>query len=673
MRTKAAWRTLALALALAAGALVGPRAAAALCAPSAHGIFPASGIVGTSVAAVVPGMGLAGATASVLGEPGLAVTVQNATDLEVALQIDIDPAAALGERIITLTTPAGSVSVSFTVNPAGGPIVDDVSPLPILTTGFPIVLALTGQNLAAVALEHVTVSGTGITVTGVVPSVDGTQLDVSLDVAVDASLGTQALVIATPLGGAVLQLSVRRPAPVVSDVSPGAGEVGTVVPLTITGSNLTGAALVITSGENGAGGIAITDVATPDDSTLTATLTISGALSPEDEPRLLILTTESGQTTAEFFVVAPGVPTLFGIRPGAAEPGDVAPVELRGFNLTGASLSTPSASLTLQNAVVVDDETITVDVTVAGGATPGTDHLLVATVGLATSDVPFRIVAPGQPFVGTVRPPFANRGTTTAIFCEGVNLGTVVPGTGVDLSGPKIVESNALALDDETVRAILEVDPTASVGYRDVTVTTAAGSFTKAAAFRVNVPGQVPIVTDVAPNQVDPGTTTQITVTGSGFFGAGVLVTGPGATVSNVVVDVTGTTITLDLTLAADAPAEARQLIVVTENGIATCGILSNAVAPELRAATLIKTGSVFEVLTSGFRLYIFEFSINELFEEGLRTYAVSSTGATLALTRLQAENVGRAVRDVPWAYVRVRGLTTTNQFGVSEPYRARR
>jgi hypothetical protein len=205
-------------------------------------------------------------------------------------------------------------------------------------------------------------------------------------------------------------------------------------------------------------------------------------------------------------------------------------------------------------------------------------------------------------------------------------------------------------------------------------VTTAApGSFTKNASFRVNVPGQVPVITDVDPHQVDPGTTTPITVTGSGFEGAGVLVTGAGVTVSNVVVDPTGTIITFDLTIAADAPAESRQLIVVTENGIATCGILSNVAAPELLSAKLVKTGSVFNVTSSGFRLYVFEFSINTSFEEGLRTYAVSATAPMLILTRLQAENIGRAVRDLPFGYVRVTGVTTTNQFGVSEPYRFRR
>jgi hypothetical protein len=663
-----------LALALAASLILTARLAGALCAPSAEGIFPASGIVGTNVAALVPGTGLAGATAAVVGSPGLTATVQNAADDEVSLQLQIDAAAVPGERIITLTTAAGSVSVNFTVNPAGGPIVAGVSPTPILTQGFPLDLVITGENLAGLDATNLSVTGAGITVTGATASVDGLQLDVSLDVAIDATLGTQALIISSELGGAVLQLSVQRPAPTITGVLPGAGEVGTAVPLTLTGANLTGAALVITSGEGNQGGITISDVLTPDDSTLTATLTIDGALAPETEPRLLILTTESGQTTAEFFVVAPTVPSLTQIHPGAGEPGATVDVELKGLNLTGAVVSTLSAALTLQNVVVVDDETITLQVVVDAGATPDdTDHLLTATVGVDSSSIAFRVIAEGEPFIGRVRPPFGNRDSTVALFLEGVNLLTTIPGTGVTLSGPNIDESNALALDDETVRAILDINDSASVGHRDVSCTTANGTFTKDQAFRVNIPGQIPIITEVTPNTVDPGTETLITVSGSGFEGAGVLVTGPGVTVSDVVVDPTGTTITFLLTVAADAPADTRQLIVVTENGIATCGVLSTLAPIELLSAVLVKTGSMFTTASSGLRLLVFDFSINSNFEPGPRTYSVSNDTGTLGLTRLQAENIGRAVRDLPFGYVRVQGVTTTNQIGVSEPYRFRR
>ncbi|MHC4473987.1 MAG: hypothetical protein ACYTDY_16110 [Planctomycetota bacterium] len=660
-------------LLLAASVLLAAPAAWALCAPSARGIFPASGLAGTMVTATVSGSGLAGATASVLGEPGLAVSVQSSSDTSASLQLTIDAAAAPGERIISLTTPGGTVSVSFTVNPAGGLVVDSVSPTPIAKQGIGLDLAISGQNLAGLDASNVTVSGNGVTVSSATAAPDGTLLDLSLDVAVDAEPGTHAVVIESVLGGAVLQLYVQRPAPSIAMVSPGAGEIGTTVPLTITGANLTGAALVITSGAGGPGGVTISDVVTPDDSTLTATLVIDAALSPEGEPRLLIVTTESGQVTAEFFIVEAGVPTLTGTRPGAGEPGETVGVTLRGLNLTGATVSTLAADLTLQNVVVQDDETVTLEVVVAAGATPDTDHTITATVGADSDDVSFRVIATNAPFIGAVRPSFGNRGATVTVFLDGVNLASVVPGTGVALSGPKITESNAEAIDDATVRAILDIEPDASIGFRDVTVTTSSGPFTKSAAFRVNIPGQVPAITDVTPRVVEPGTTTTITVAGANFAGAWVTLGGPGATASNVAVDATFTVITFDLTLAADAPAESRPLIVVTEFGLATCGILSLPGEIELRAAQLVKTGSVFEVLTTGYRLFLFEFSINERFDAGLRTHTISSTGPQVTLTRLDAVNVGRAVRDLPFGYVRVRAVTATSQLGSSAAHRFRR
>jgi hypothetical protein len=336
MRTRAFERTIA--LALGASLLFASQVAWALCAPSARGIFPASGIVGTSVPATVQGTGLSGATASVFGEPGLSVTVQNTADTAVSLQLQIDAAAALGERIISLVTPAGTVAVSFTVNPVGGPVVAAVSPPPIATQGFGLDLAISGQNLAGLDASNVTVSGTGVAVSGAVAAPDGTLFDLSLDVAGDAELGTHALVIDSSAGGAILQLLVQRPAPTISGVSPGAGEIGTTAPITITGANLTGAALVVTSGESNQGGVTVSNVASSvDGAWLTATLDIDSGLSPETEPRLLIVTTESGQTTTEFFIVAPGVPSLTRIRRGGRAGRDGGRHAAR-LNLTGAVL-----------------------------------------------------------------------------------------------------------------------------------------------------------------------------------------------------------------------------------------------------------------------------------------------------------------------------------------------
>jgi hypothetical protein len=668
MRTKAArWLFAAV---LTAVVFVVTHSVWAFCAPSARSIFPASGIVGTTVGATVSGTGLTGATVIVFGEPGVTAAVQTTSDTSVSLNLTIDPAAALGERILSLSTSEGTVSVNFTVNPAGGPIVTGIAPVAVATQGFPINFALTGQNLTGISATNVTVSGLGVTVDTATPTGGGNGLDVALTVAADADVGTHALVITTPLGGAVLSLYVQRPAPVVTTVSPGAGEIGTAVPLTITGSHLTGAALVITEGASGAGGIAISDIATPDDSTLTATLTI-GNIGAEPEPRLLIVTTESGQVTAEFFVVAADVPSITSIRPAAGSPGETVNVTLRGLNLTGATLSTPvDANFSLANPVIVDDETATVDVAIGAGAGTNTNHTITATVGANAANATFRVIVTGAPFFSAIRPPFADRGATVAIVVDGVNLLNTTGFTLAPTSG--ITVSNVQGVDAFTARAILSLTPTASIGQRDVTVTTTTGAFKVDQAFRVNNPGQSPTITAISPDSIDPGTTTVITVTGTGFEGAGVTVGGAGATVSNIQVDPSFASLTFSLTLAPGAAAENRPLILVTPIGSASCGLLSTAELV-LRSPPFERTGSVFEVTTPGFRFFVFEFSLNERFDDGPRTYLVSSLSPLLTLSRLDDLNIRRATRDLPFGYVRVQGISVTNQIGRSETFRFRR
>jgi hypothetical protein len=347
-------------------------------------------------------------------------------------------------------------------------------------------------------------------------------------------------------------------------------------------------------------------------------------------------------------------------------------VTIRGLGFTGATVSTPSASLTLQNATVVNDETITVDVVVAPGTNVDSLHTITVTRNLATSSATFQVIGDEKPFIGAVRPPFGNRGATFAIILEGVNLGTVVQGTGVVINGSKVSVTNATALDAFTVRAIVSLTDTAAAGNRDVIVTTDGGTFSKDQSFRVNIPGQVPTITNVTPTHVDPGTTTPITVTGAGLAGAGVTVGGAGATVSNIVADPLGATVTFDLTLTEDAPAESRPLLVVTENGIAQCNISSGADI-QLVPAQLLQTGSEFRVTSIGFRLFLFEFSINSNFDQGLRTYGVANATGTLTISNLDALNVARAVRDLPFGYVRVLAVTATNQVGMSDVFRFRR
>jgi hypothetical protein len=130
---------------------------------------------------------------------------------------------------------------------------------------------------------------------------------------------------------------------------------------------------------------------------------------------------------------------------------------------------------------------------------------------------------------------------------------------------------------------------------------------------------------------------------------------------------------TFDLTLAPDAPAENRAVIVVTENGTARCGIATNPSPPTLLASKLVKTGALFVVQGTGFRLFVFEFSLNELFAPGPRSLAIADADGSLTLSRLDAVNVERAFRELHRGYVRVRAVTATNRIAASPAQAIRR
>jgi len=121
-------RRASLAAALAAAWLVVPARAGAVCAPAASGIFPASGIAGTSVVATISGSALDGGVLSVLGDPGLTATLQSSAPATLTVRLDLDAAAVPGERLIFVDTPGGSTGVSFTINVAGGPVRPRASP-----------------------------------------------------------------------------------------------------------------------------------------------------------------------------------------------------------------------------------------------------------------------------------------------------------------------------------------------------------------------------------------------------------------------------------------------------------------------------------------------------------------------------------------------------------------
>jgi hypothetical protein len=491
-------RRLALALAL----LMLPALARAACAPSARGIFPASGIVGTTVDATVEGSALAGATVAVFGDPGLVATVQSSNDLTVDVRIAIDVSAAPGERILAFTTSGGTVAVSFTVNVAGGPVVADVSPPLLATTGLPLNATVAGAGLAGVSPASVAVSGEGVSVATATPAPDGASLALGFAVDAAADLGTHAVTIANGLGSATLMLYVQRPAPIVTQVAPrsrrGRGQRERhVVRLESRRRRPRRHRRRHRDLWNGDArrhhaDCDARDRPGRDDQHVGGTPADRHDRERADDDRVLRRPADGSERHRRHAGRRRARPD----RPRDApwsQPHRVRrsanPAPISRCRTRSPSTTRPSRSRWSWRAARRSTRTTTLTVTTGSGV----------------ANVTFRVIGVGKPFFNAARPPFGNRGTIVTVRLDGVNLGTIVPGTGIQLSGPKITESNALALDAATAQATLDIDPTASVGYRDVTVTTTGGTFTRSSGFRVNVPGQVPMITDVSPAVVRQG------------------------------------------------------------------------------------------------------------------------------------------------------------------------
>ena len=113
-----------------------PALARAVCAPTARGIFPASGIVGTTVDAVVEGRRSPARRSRCSATPGSTRRCsRQATSPSTSASRSTRrrrPASGSSRS----RPPGGTVAVSFTVNQVGGPVVADVSPPLLATTGL---------------------------------------------------------------------------------------------------------------------------------------------------------------------------------------------------------------------------------------------------------------------------------------------------------------------------------------------------------------------------------------------------------------------------------------------------------------------------------------------------------------------------------------------------------
>jgi hypothetical protein len=516
--------------------------------PVISSISPSSGARGYSVPITITGTGLSGITAVFASVP--TVTVSHVTvvnDTTVTATLAIAASTKLGP--INVTVSCASSSLAFTIVNPPVPAITSIAPaIGVRSSTVPV--TITGTSL--LTASAVTVSGTGITVSNVTP-VSDTTVTATFTISSTAPRSVRNVNVTT-LGGPSNFGTFTVPIPALTSISPSSGMRGTSVPVTLTGSGLTGATAITVSGGNVAAG----SLVVVNDTTVTATLTIGGvaALSA----RNVTVTTPDGTTgNVTFTVTGPAPPTLTSITPNTGVRGTSVPVTLSGTHLTGATvINVSGAGITVSGLTVVNDSTVTATFGIAGTAALTARNVSVTTPAGTSGNVSFTVTAPAVPTLTSISPNTGMKGTSVPVTLTGTHLtGTSV----INGFGAGVTVTNLTVVSDTSVTATFVVHPTATPGAKSVSVTTPGGT-SNIVTFTVLAPS----LTSISPTTGLLSSSVPITLTGAGLTGAtGINVSGSGVTVSSFTV-VNDTTITATFTIAGNAARSARTVSVSTPN-----------------------------------------------------------------------------------------------------------
>lgn len=168
------------------------------------------------------------------------------------------------------------------------------------------------------------------------------------------------------------------------------------------------------------------------------------------------------------------VPTLASITPTSATQGETKAVTLTGTNFaSGATVNVDGAGITVSNVNYVSSTAINATFTLATNATTGSHNVTVSSGGTTTSAVSFTVNAIGPPTLATLSPASGIQGQNVSVTLTGTNF---ISGGTVTVSGTGVSVINVAVVDATHVTATFAIAPNATLGDRNVTVATTAGT-----------------------------------------------------------------------------------------------------------------------------------------------------------------------------------------------------
>ncbi len=517
----------------------------------------------------VTGTGLGGVSGATVGGTPVAVTVVSGTEVTVQLP----PTETPGAVPVVLEFPAGTlpagdvtyVAATVTaVDPAEGPQSGGTS------------VTLTGTGLGAVTA--VLVDGAPVTPTEV------TATSVTFTTPEHAP-GPVGLVLVQP--GADLEVPdaftylVDGSDAVVGGLEPGTVPLAGGVPVTITGTGLTGATGVTV------GGVAATDVVVADDGT-SITFTAPPGTEPGADPVVITYPADGEVPAGDLTYADDGsASTVDGVEP-ATVPTAGGTVTVSGTGLDGVSGVTVAGSPVDFTVVSGTEVTVVLPPSDAPGAVP-------VQLEFPAGSLPAGVVTYALPAVDSVEPAAGPQSGGTSVTLTGTGLGAV---TGVLVDGVAVPPSAV------TATSVTFTTPEHAPGAVDLVLVAPGADATLAAAFTYQADGSDADVTGLDPAEVPLAGGVPVTLTGTGLTGATGVTVGGTAALDVVVAD-DGTSITFTappgagtgpaavvVTYPGGGEVPAGDLTYVEDGSGATVGSVTPATAPTAGGVPITVTGT---------------------------------------------------------------------------------
>jgi hypothetical protein len=457
--------------------------------PAVTGVSPGAGPTAGSTSVTITGTNLGSATAVDFGTTQATITNDTATSITAT-----SPAGSAGTVDVTVTTPGGTSATSnadkFSYDPK--PTVSGVSPNAGPTAGGNSV-TITGTGFVSGAtVKFGTASATGVTF-NTATSITAT--------APAGSAGTVDVTVTTPGGTSTTSSAdhyTYESAPTVSGVNPTAGPTAGGTPVTITGTNLTGATTVKF------GTASATNVVSVSSTQVTATAPAGSAGAVD-----VTVTTPAGTSAtsnADKYTYE-AAPTVTGIAPSAGPTAGGTPVTITGTNFDPGS-TVAFGGVAATGVTVVSSTSITAT-SPAGSA--GTVDVTVTTPGgtSATSNAD-KFSYDSTPSVSALSPKAGPQAGGTPVTITGTGF---VSGATVKFGSN---EATGVTVNGST--SISATSP-AGTGTVDVTVTTPGGTSATSGADQFTY-APAPTVTGVTPSAGSTGGATSVTITGTSLASA---------------------------------------------------------------------------------------------------------------------------------------------------------